>query len=217
MGCRTVRLSGIIKTYTLQAMDWDTPCTFSSHCWQLKVHPLHVHTTGRREEYTLLVYFSGGGKGYTPHVHTAGGENGCTLHVFFAGGGKGYSLHGYSSGGGKYTPCTPIDGCCWWSSCCKMLKSYVSAGMPECWRKGSAASAILLAVKFISPASAFWHWGQSATASDGLARHPSYGNYYAKTCSPHSESILVFILFVNFLKPLTILPSQLENTPQLCS
>ncbi len=43
--------------------------------------------------------------------------------------------------------------------------------MPECRRKVSPASAFLPAVNFFSPASAFWHQGQSGTAGDGLVRH----------------------------------------------
>ncbi len=49
-------------------------------------------------------------------------------------------------------------------------KSYVNAGMPECWRKVSPASAFLPAVNF-GPASAFRHQGQSGTAGHGLVRH----------------------------------------------
>jgi hypothetical protein len=50
-------------------------------------------------------------------------------------------------------------------------KSFVNAGMPECWRKVSPATAFLPAVNFFSPASAFRHQGQSGTAGHGLVRH----------------------------------------------
>ena len=43
--------------------------------------------------------------------------------------------------------------------------------MPESWEKVSMASAFLLVVNSVNPASAFRHQGQSGTAGHGLVRH----------------------------------------------
>jgi hypothetical protein len=50
-------------------------------------------------------------------------------------------------------------------------KSLVNAGILEYRKKVSPASAFLPVVNFVSPASVFWHQGQSGTAGHGLVRH----------------------------------------------
>ncbi len=61
--------------FTLQAMDWDTPCT------------LTLLVVERSTPCTSVVHTAGGGKGYTLHVHTDAVERDtpCTVHIHTTG------------------------------------------------------------------------------------------------------------------------------------
>jgi hypothetical protein len=95
-------------------------------------------------------------KRYRLHVHTAGGRKGHTLHV-----------HTASVGGGEKEPMHTKLQVVKSSKLIQLLmvsfllyaieKSYVNAGMSECWRKVSPASAFLPVVSCLSPASVFRH------------------------------------------------------------
>ncbi len=94
-------------------------------------------------------------KGYTLHVHTASvGDSERDTHAV-----QWYTLHVHRQLLMVLFLLYDIE------------KSYVNAGMSECWRKVSPASAFLPVVSCLSPASVFRHRVQSGTAGHGLFRH----------------------------------------------